>query len=69
MEAVKLASSLANYHPERNIPFSNIPLLVHQKWNTARLNGTMEDIVSYVEQWLIDSMAPSPGSRPMAYFL
>ncbi|KAG6005991.1 hypothetical protein E4U21_007484 [Claviceps maximensis] len=69
VEAVELASSIAKSHPDRHIPFSNIPLLVHQKWNTARLNGTKEDIVFFVEQWLNNSMAPAPGSSPMAYFL
>lgn len=69
VEAVELASRAAKSHHERNIPLSNIPLLVHQKWNTARLNGTKEEIVLFVEQWLKYSMAPAPESSPMAYFL
>ncbi|KAG6041449.1 hypothetical protein E4U41_004183 [Claviceps citrina] len=69
VEAVELASRVAHSRPDRNIPLSNIPLLVHQKWNTARLNGTKHDIVACVEQWLNHSTAPASGSSPMAYFL
>lgn len=43
--------------------------MVHQKWDTAQLNGTKELILSYVEEWLMYSITPPPGSSPMAYFL
>ncbi|EFY95201.1 glycosyl transferase sugar-binding region (DXD) protein [Metarhizium robertsii] len=69
IEAARIASQAAQSHPERHIPFSNIPLIVHQKWNTARLNGTDARIVSFVETWLTHSTLPEEGSSPMAYFL
>src|SRR5688572_25246454 len=69
IEAARIASQAAQSHTERHIPFSNIPLIVHQKWNTARLNGTDARIVSFVETWLTHSTLPEEGSSPMAYFL
>lgn len=69
VEAARIASQAVQSHPERHIPFSNIPLIVHQKWNTARLNGTDSRIVSFVETWLTHSTLPEEGSSPMAYFL
>ncbi|KAH0530857.1 hypothetical protein TsFJ059_005434 [Trichoderma semiorbis] len=69
IEAAQLASNAAKSNPERNIPFSNIPLLVHQKWDTTSLNGTKDMIVSYIEDWLVDAISPSSGMSRMAYFL
>ncbi|EGR47005.1 glycosyltransferase family 32 [Trichoderma reesei QM6a] len=69
IEAAQLASKAAASNPERRIPFSNIPLLVHQKWDTTQLNGTKESILTYVEQWLMYSITPPAGANPMAYFL
>jgi mannosyltransferase OCH1-like enzyme len=43
--------------------------LIHQKWDTTQLNGTKEMILTYIEQWLLDSISPPPGTSPMAYFL
>ncbi|KAL7949483.1 glycosyltransferase family 32 protein [Trichoderma barbatum] len=69
IEAAQLASNAAKSHPDRRIPFSNIPLLIHQKWDTTRLNGTKDMVLSYIEQWLVDSISPPAGTNPMAYFL
>lgn len=69
IEAVRLASKVVESHPERHIPFSNIPLMMHQKWDTTQLLGTKEMILSYIETWLIDAISPPPGSSEMAYFL
>lgn len=56
-------------HPERHIPFSNIPLLMHQKWDTTQLTGINEMVISYIETWLKDAVSPPPGSSEMAYFI
>ncbi|KAK6444547.1 hypothetical protein ACSS6W_007506 [Trichoderma asperelloides] len=69
VEAVQLASKSVVSHPERHIPFSNIPLLMHQKWDTTQLTGTNEMVISYIETWLKDAVSPPPGSSEMAYFL
>ncbi|KAK2595147.1 hypothetical protein QQS21_007107 [Conoideocrella luteorostrata] len=69
VEAAELVSQVSRSYPDRYIPFSNIPLFIHQKWNGAQLNDTREDIVSYIEQWLERSIAPTVGSNPMGYFL
>ncbi|EHK25609.1 glycosyltransferase family 32 protein [Trichoderma virens Gv29-8] len=69
IQAAQLASKAAKSNPERRVPFSNIPLLIHQKWDTTRLNGTKDMIVSYIEDWLVASISPPTGSSRMAYFL
>ncbi|KAL7933320.1 glycosyltransferase family 32 protein [Trichoderma chlorosporum] len=69
IEAAQLASNAAKANPERRIPFSNIPLVFHQKWDTTRLNGTKAMILSYIEEWLMASISPPLGASRMAYFL
>lgn len=69
IEAVQLASKVVESRPERHIPYSKIPLLVHQKWDTTKLTGTNEMVLSYIETWLVDAISPPPGCSEMAYFL
>lgn len=68
IEAVQLASNVTKSHPQRHIPFSNIPLFVHQTWKTVRLNSVNAKVLTYIEKWLTYSVSPPSGASPMAYF-
>lgn len=69
IEAAQLVSKAVQSHPDRHMPFSTIPLVIHQKWNTARLDGMNARIIAFIEEWLADSISPPLGTSPMAYFL
>lgn len=65
LEAAQLAQSKAMAE-NHTIPYSTIPLIVHQTWKDTRLDTWAPDIAGGVEQWLTYAMADN-GS--MAYFL
>ncbi|KAI5461826.1 glycosyltransferase family 32 protein [Mariannaea sp. PMI_226] len=66
LEAAQLVSKVASLDPTREIPFSNIPLIVHQTWKTSQISTWNVEILSWVEIWLKDATATERG-RPMAY--
>ncbi|KAG5984970.1 hypothetical protein E4U55_002377 [Claviceps digitariae] len=68
LEAAELASDLAALANNRRIPYSNIPLVVHQKWNDNDLTRLNEHVLGYVEKWLTYSISPTDKSPQMAYF-
>lgn len=68
IEAAKFASEAATLSPHRQIPYSNIPLVVHQKWNNAELSRLNSNLLAYVEQWLEYSVSANDTFRQMAYF-
>ena len=68
LEAAKLAAKAAAAEPDRHMPLSNIPLIVHQTWKTSRLNGSKSSLVPFVNQWLVGAIDPPRGGEPMAYF-
>jgi mannosyltransferase OCH1-like enzyme len=69
LDAAKIASEAATLNPQRQIPFSNIPLVVHQKWNDPELSQLNSDLLTYIETWLEYSVSKNNTLREMAYFL
>jgi mannosyltransferase OCH1-like enzyme len=67
LDAARIASQSALSRRERQIPFSNIPLLVHQTWKTTAADGWNPKILPWVELWLEDSIEVERG-QAMAYF-
>ncbi|KAH7259450.1 uncharacterized protein BKA55DRAFT_724567 [Fusarium redolens] len=67
LDAARIASQSALSTRERQIPFSNIPLLVHQTWKTTAADGWNPKILPWVELWLEDSIEVERGPA-MAYF-
>lgn len=65
LEAAQLAYQKAE-EQNHTIPYSAIPLIIHQTWKDTRLDTWAPDIAGGVERWLEYSMADG-GS--MAYFL
>lgn len=65
LEAARLAERKAQEN-NHTMPFSKIPLIIHQTWKDTRLDTWAPDIAGGVEQWLTYAMADG-GS--MAYFL
>lgn len=68
IEAAQFATDAAKLVPHRQIPFSNIPLVVHQKWNDNDLTRLNEGLLTYVEKWLRYSISANDTFREMAYF-
>lgn len=68
LEAAQLAASKAQAK-NHTIPFSKIPLIVHQTWKDTRLTSWPPDIAAGIEEWLKYSMANGEGYGSMAYFL
>lgn len=50
-----------------NIPYSKIPLIIHQTWKDTDLVTWKPDILEGVEKWL--TYATAAGNESMAYFL
>jgi mannosyltransferase OCH1-like enzyme len=61
-----LAHRLANAS-SHTIPYSDIPLIVHQTWKDTIITTWPEDIAQGLEKWL--QYAAVPGDASMAYFL
>ncbi|KAG5928861.1 hypothetical protein E4U42_007839 [Claviceps africana] len=68
LEAAEFASDMASLAPHRQMPYSNIPLVVHQKWNDNDLTKLNEHILGYIEKWLTYSISVDDRFRQMAYF-
>ncbi|KAH9208549.1 glycosyltransferase family 32 protein [Leptodontidium sp. 2 PMI_412] len=66
VEAAHLAYSLA-MASSRTIPYSSIPLIVHQTWKDTKVDRWPQDLAHGVEKWL--SYATVGGNASMAYFL
>ncbi|KAI7763013.1 hypothetical protein LZL87_011156 [Fusarium oxysporum] len=67
LDAARIASKAALSKRERQIPFSNIPLLVHQTWKKTAADSWNPRILPWVELWLEDSIYVDRGPS-MAYF-
>ncbi|KAL6802722.1 glycosyltransferase family 32 protein [Trichoderma sp. SZMC 28013] len=67
VEAASLASTAALFARERQVAFSNIPLLMHQTGASSKVNTWKPDVVPWVERWLEYATSPTDG-EPMAYF-
>jgi hypothetical protein len=66
LEAAQLAQRLAA-EGSHNIPYSKIPLIVHQTWKDTDLVTWKPEVLEGVEKWL--TYATAPGNESMAYFL
>ncbi|KAM0247511.1 hypothetical protein ACHAQJ_009817 [Trichoderma viride] len=67
VEAAELASKAALSVRERQLAFSNIPLLMHQTGASSKVDTWKAEVIPLVQHWLEYSMFPS-NSMPMAYF-
>ncbi|KAL7935776.1 glycosyltransferase family 32 protein [Trichoderma chlorosporum] len=67
IEAALLASTAALSARERQVAFSNIPLLMHQTGVSSKVSTWKPEVVPWVEEWLEYATAPA-NSQPMAYF-
>jgi mannosyltransferase OCH1-like enzyme len=52
VEAAKLASQAALSKSERQLPFSKIPLIVHQTYKTTDIQTWNPLMLPFVEKWL-----------------
>ncbi len=68
LQAAELAQQKAQ-EQNHTIPFSTIPLLVHQTWKDTHLYLWPLDIALGVEKWLSYAQTNGPGYGSMAYFL
>ncbi|KAG6027516.1 hypothetical protein E4U41_000904 [Claviceps citrina] len=69
LEAAQLATDAAKLATHRQMAYSNIPLIVHQKWNDKNLTRLNEHVLGYVEKWLEYSLPDAnETTRDMAYF-
>ncbi|KAF5535051.1 ankyrin repeat domain-containing protein [Fusarium mexicanum] len=66
LDAARLVSQSALSNRERRIPFSNIPLIVHQTWKTTAADTWDPRILPWVELWLENSIYVHSGPS-MAY--
>ncbi|KAK0389899.1 hypothetical protein NLU13_3472 [Sarocladium strictum] len=67
VEAATLASRAALAKPERQLPFSRIPLIVHQTYKTTEAQTWNPLMLPFVEKWLSFAARPQEN-QPMAYF-
>ncbi|KJR86273.1 glucosyll transferase [Sporothrix schenckii 1099-18] len=79
LEAATYATAAASGSLARRMDFAQIPLIVHQTWMTASIDGWTPMVVRCVERWLtyavgqtpaVDEGGPSDNQDgpPMAYF-
>ena len=66
LEAAQLAQRLAS-EGSRHIPYSKIPLIIHQTWKDTDLVTWKPEVLEGVEKWL--TYATAEGKESMAYFL
>lgn len=66
LDAARTVSQSALFNRERRIPFSNIPLIVHQTWKTTAADTWSPRILPWVELWLENSIYVDCGPS-MAY--
>ncbi|QPC63324.1 hypothetical protein HYE67_005555 [Fusarium culmorum] len=66
LDAASIVSESALSRKERLLPFSNIPLIVHQTWKTKAANSWNPKILPWVELWLEASINLEHGPA-MAY--
>jgi hypothetical protein len=65
-EAAQFTARLAA-DGSHTIPYSNIPLIIHQTWKDTDVDTWEPDIIEGVEQWL--TYAAAAGNASLAYFL
>jgi mannosyltransferase OCH1-like enzyme len=66
LEAAHFTARLAA-EASHTIPYSKIPLIIHQTWKDTDVDTWKPDIIEGVEQWL--TYATAAGNASMAYFL
>jgi hypothetical protein len=66
LEAAHFTTRLAA-EASHTIPYSEIPLIIHQTWKDTDVDTWQPDIIEGVEQWL--TYATAAGNSSMAYFL
>lgn len=66
LDAARIASQSALSRKERQIPFSNIPFIVHQTWKTTAVRSWNRQVLPFVELWLKASINVDFGPA-MAY--
>ncbi|KAG5752036.1 hypothetical protein H9Q70_005323 [Fusarium xylarioides] len=66
LDAARIVSQSALSKRERRIPFSDIPLIVHQTWKTTAADTWDPRILPWVELWLENSIYVDSGPS-MAY--
>lgn len=64
VEAAELAAELASAAPNRNISYSDIPLIIHQTWKNTQIDTWSKITCESIERWLSFAVGV-----PMAYFL
>lgn len=65
VDAAKMASKASRASAHRIIPYSEIPLIMHQTWNSRRIDTWPDIIRQSVEEWLVEAMREG---EEMAYF-
>ena len=68
LEAAELAAEKAQSQ-NHTMPYSKIPLILHQTWKDTKLTSWPPDIAEGIEQWLRYCMENGEGYGSMAYFL
>ncbi|KAF5620277.1 ankyrin repeat domain protein [Fusarium sp. NRRL 52700] len=66
LDAARIVSHSALSNRERMIPFSDIPLIVHQTWKTTAADSWDPRILPWIELWLENSIYVGSGPS-MAY--
>ncbi|CAG7558997.1 unnamed protein product [Fusarium equiseti] len=66
LDAARQVSQSALSWKERRLPFSNIPLIVHQTWKTTAADSWNSKILPWVELWLGAAIKAESGPA-MAY--
>lgn len=67
VEAARIASRAALSNTNRLIPYSKIPLIIHQTSRYSLMNTWNPKVLPWVEQWVQHSVSPTDGKQ-MAYF-
>ncbi|KAI8823442.1 putative glycosyl transferase [Fimicolochytrium jonesii] len=62
-EAVSLAVFLSSGKPERHIPHTDIPLIVHQTWKTTKPETWPSNMLECVEAWLWAAEPPATNAH------
>ncbi|TFB06086.1 Initiation-specific alpha-1,6-mannosyltransferase [Trichoderma ghanense] len=68
LDAALVASKAALSHPERQLAYSHIPLLMHQTSASSKINTWKPEVIPWVEQWLQYAVSLENNTAPMAYF-
>ena len=65
VEAAKMAAEATRASAHRRIPYSAIPMIMHQTWKSRRIDNWPEIMRQSVEEWLVEAMREG---NELAYF-